>query len=170
MIYATSSEPLIASSLNFSDQTTATLSTTASATQWQYNWTVPSGHSQTISITVEGFDEENNRNTEISSPTYTIDSRGEKRTLKPTKRTPTSGESLLVTATFDESIAGDCILEISNDASTVQSTMSAISSSVWVVEWEIPSNWNEGDFSIKIATANDLVGNLHWNSKSTFRL
>ena len=169
LIYATSSEPLIAPPvLIFSDQTTATLSTTASATQWQYNWTVPSGHSQTISITVEGFDEENNRNTEISSLTYTIDSAGASVELETDQEDAylKAGESLLVTATFDESIAGDCVLEISNDASTVQSTMSAISSSVWVVEWEIPSNWNEGDFSIKIGTANDLVGNPYTGTAS----
>ena len=169
LIYATSSEPLIAPPvLIFSDQTTATLSTTASATQWQYNWTVPSGHSQTISITVEGFDEENNRNTEISSLTYTIDSAGASVELETDQEDAylKAGESLLVTATFDESIAGDCILEISNDASTVQSTMSAISSSVWVVEWEIPSNWNEGEFSIKIGTANDLVGNPYTGTAS----
>ena len=44
--------------------------------------------------------------------------------------------------------------------------MSAISSSVWVVEWGIPSNWNEGDFIIKIGTANDLVGNPYTGTAS----
>ena len=44
--------------------------------------------------------------------------------------------------------------------------MSAISSSVWTVEWELPTNWNEGDFSVTIGTANDLVGNPYSGTAS----
>ena len=62
--------------LIFSNQTTATLSTTASATQWEYTWTVPVELNGTVSITVEGVDEDNNANTLLSSLTYVIDNAG----------------------------------------------------------------------------------------------
>ena len=71
VIKATSSEPLTtAPLLIFSNQTTATLNTTASATQWEYTWTVPVELNGTISITVEGIDVDNNTNTQLSSLTY----------------------------------------------------------------------------------------------------
>ena len=157
LIYATSNEPLIAAPiLIFSNQTTNSLSTTGSPTQWQYNWTVPSNLSQTISITVQGYDLENNPNTQTSSLSYTIDSAGASVELETNQEDPylKAGESIVVTATFSEAIAGECTLEISNNSTTVESSMSAISSSVWTVEWELPTNWNEGDFSVKIGTAN----------------
>ena len=166
--YATSSEPLIAPPVLIFPINNSNIKYNSISYTMAIQLDSSFAHSQTISITVEGFDEENNRNTEISSLTYTIDSAGASVELETDQEDAylKAGESLLVTATFDESIAGDCVLEISNDASTVQSTMSAISSSVWVVEWEIPSNWNEGEFSIKIGTANDLVGNPYTGTAS----
>ena len=169
LIYATSNEPLIAAPiLIFSNQTTSSLSATGSPTQWQYNWTVPSNLSQTISITVQGYDLENNPNTQTSSLSYTIDSAGASVQLETNQEDPylKAGESIVVTATFSEAIAGECTLEISNNSTTVESSMSAISSSVWTVEWELPTNWNEGDFSVKIGTANDLVGNPYSGTAS----
>ena len=152
----------------FSNQTANSLSTTGSPTQWQYNWTVPSNLSQTISITVQGYDPENNPNTQTSSLSYTIDSAGANVELETNQEDPyiKAGESIVVTATFSEAIAGECTLEISNNSTTVESSMSAISSSVWTVEWELPTNWNEGDFSVKIGTANDLVGNPYSGTAS----
>ena len=56
VILASSSEPLIAAPvLIFSNQTSTTMSTTNSATQWKYDWTVPTDYNGTLSITILGM-------------------------------------------------------------------------------------------------------------------
>ena len=149
VIKATSTEPLAtAPLLIFSNQTTATLSTTASATQWEYTWTVPVELNGTVSITVEGIDVDNNANTQLSSLTYNIDNAGPNVSLETNQENSylKAGESIVVTATFNEELSGACTLDIVNDLTSTQVSMSAVSSSVWAVAWAIPSNWNEGNF------------------------
>ena len=169
VIKATSSEPLAtAPLLIFSNQTTATLSTTASATQWEYTWTIPVELNGTVSITVEGVDVDNNANTQLSSLTYIIDNAGPSVSLETNQENSylKAGESIVVTATFNEDLSGACTLDVANDLTSTQVSMSAVSSSVWTVVWAIPSNWNEGNFHLKIGTANDLAGNAYSGTAS----
>ena len=169
LIIATSSEALaFAPTLIFSNQTTATLSTTASPTQWEYTWTVPAELNGTISIAVEGIDLDNNINTQSSSLTYSIDNSSPNATLETNQedRYLKAGETITVTATFSENISGECILDISNDVTSTQISMSAVSSSLWTTDWTIPYNWNQGNFSLKIATANDVAGNAYTGTAS----
>ena len=162
VIKATSSELLAeAPILIFSNLTSATLSATSSATQWEYNWTVPSDLSGTISITVSGVDLNNNKNTNISALVYSIDNDGPTVVLATNQedRYTKAGDTITVTATFSEAIAGECSLEIGNELLSVQRSLTAVSSSLWIANWEIPSDWNEGEFYIKIDKAIDTAGN-----------
>ncbi len=173
-IKATASEALIAPPvLIFSDQSTATMSTTNSTTQWVYNWTVPTSLNGTISITVIGYDVDNNPSSETSSLSYTIDNASANAVLTTNQKDDylRAGESITVTATFDEAITGDCILAISSSTNTVTVAMSAVSSSLWSTVWDIPSSWPEGEFALSIATANDTAGNAYnGNASKTFTL
>ena len=129
----------------------------------EYTWTVPVELNGTVSITVEGIDVDNNANTQLSSLTYIIDNAGPSVSLETNQENSylKAGESIVVTATFNEDLSGACTLDIVNDLTSTQVSMSAVSSSVWAVVWAIPSNWNEGNFHLKIGTANDLAGNAY---------
>ena len=131
-------------------------------------WTVPVEFNGTVSITVEGIDVDNNANTQLSSLTYVVDNEGPSVSLETNRENSylKAGESIVVTATFNEELSGACTLDIVNDLTSTQVSMSAVSSSVWAVAWAIPSNWNEGNFHLKIGTANDLAGNAYSGTAS----
>ena len=168
-ILATSNEPLIAAPvLIFSNQTSATMSTTNSATQWRYEWTVPTDYNGTLSVTILGYDEENNANSDNASLSYVIDntSANAEITTNQIDAFLKAGESITVTTTFDEAILGDCIVTVSGLNTNTIITMSATSSSLWSGNWEIPANWPEGVFAIIIDTANDTSGNAYTGNAS----
>ncbi|MGB2244834.1 MAG: thrombospondin type 3 repeat-containing protein, partial [Flavobacteriaceae bacterium] len=147
--------------LSFSNQVTATMATTSSATLWTYDWTVPIDISGSISITILGFDEVGNANTNSASLTFLIDNSTAEALLETNQSDLflNGNDSVTVTATFNEPIAGGVQLNIANDAISVQPDMTATSSSVWHLTWQIPPNWTEGAFDISILTATDLAGN-----------
>ena len=169
IIQATSNEALIAPPvLIFSNQSTATMSTTNSTTQWEYNWTVPTDFSGTLSITVSGYDIDNNASSDNASLTYIIDNTSAVATFTSNQDDNylKAGESIILTLSFDEAIQGDCIIAI--DASNTSTTivMSATSSSLFSTNWDIPTNWPEGEFTFSIDTANDLAGNAYSGGSS----
>ena len=169
IILASSSEPLIAAPvLIFSNQTTTTMSTTNSATQWKYDWTVPNDYNGTLSITILGYDEDNNANSDNASLSYVIDntSANAEITTNQTDAYLKAGESITVTTTFDEAILGDCIVTVSGLNTNTVIEMSANSSSLWSGNWEIPASWPEGIFAIIIDTANDTAGNAYTGNAS----
>ena len=169
VILASSSEPLIAAPvLIFSNQTSTTMSTTNSATQWKYDWTVPTGYNGTLSITILGYDEDNNANSDNAYLSYVIDntSANAEITTNQTDAYLKAGESITVTTTFDEAILGDCIVTFSGLNTNTVIAMSATSSSLWSGNWEIPASWPEGVFAIIIDTANDAAGNAYTGNAS----
>ncbi|MGB1450078.1 MAG: thrombospondin type 3 repeat-containing protein, partial [Flavobacteriaceae bacterium] len=174
VIKATASEALNAPPvLIFSDQSTATMSATNSSTQWTYNWTVPTTINSPVSITVLGYDRDNNANTNSSSLTYLIDNSAANVVLTTDQEDTfiRGGESITVTATFDEAIGGECILAVTHSTTASTVAMTAVSSSLWTTNWEVPSSWPEGEFTFSIATANDTAGNAYnGNASSTFTL
>jgi len=169
VILASSSEPLIAAPvLIFSNQTSTTMSTTNSATQWKYDWTVPTDYNGTLSITILGYDEDNNANSDNASLSYVIDNTSANAEIT-TNQTDTylkAGESITVTTTFDEAILGDCFVTVSGLNTNTVIAMSATSSSLWSGNWEIPASWPEGIFAIIIDTANDTAGNAYTGNAS----
>ena len=169
VILASSSEPLIAAPvLIFSNQTSATMSTTNSATQWKYDWTVPTDYNGTLSLTILGYDQDNNANSGNASLSYVIDNTSANAEIT-TNQTDTflkAGESITVTTTFDETILGDCIVTVSGLNTNTVITMSATSSSLWSGNWEIPASWPEGVFAIIIDTATDTAGNAYTGNAS----
>ena len=169
LIQATSNETLIAPPvLIFSNQSTATMSTTNSTTLWEYNWTVPTDFSGTLSITVLGYDLDNNTNSDNASLSYTIDNTSAVATITTDQEDPylKAGESITLNLSFNEAIEGNCIIAI--DASNTSTTvvMSATSSSLFSTHWNIPSNWPEGEFTLSVDTANDLAGNAYSGGSS----
>ena len=169
VILASSNEPLIAAPvLIFSNQTSTTMSTTNSATQWRYDWTVPTDYNGTLSITILGYDEDNNANSGNVSLSYVIDntSANAEITTNQTDAYLKAGESITITTTFDEAILGDCIVTVSSLNTNTVIAMSAISSSLWSGNWEIPASWPEGIFAIIIDTANDTAGNAYTGNAS----
>ena len=168
-ILATSNELLItAPVLIFSNQTSVTMSTTNSATQWKYDWTVPTDYNGTLSLTILGYDEDNNANSGNASLSYVIDntSANAEITTNQTDAYLRAGESITVTTTFDEAILGDCIVTVSGLNTNTVIAMSATSSSLWSGNWEIPASWPEGVFAIIIDTANDTAGNAYTGNAS----
>ena len=168
-ILATSNEPLIAAPvLIFSNQTSATMSTTNSATQWEYDWTVPTDYNGTLSVTILGYDQDNNANSGNASLSYVIDNSSAyaEITTNQTDAYLKAGESITVTTTFDEAILGDCIVTVSGLNTNTVIAMSATSSSLWSGNWEIPASWPEGVFAIIIDTANDTAGNVYTGNAS----
>ena len=169
VIFASSSEALIAAPiLIFSNQSSTTMSTTNSATQWEYSWTVPSDYNGTLSVTILGYDEDNNANSDNASLSYVIDntSANAEITTNQTDAYLKAGESITVTTTFDEAILGDCIVTVSGLNTNTVIVMSATSSSLWSGNWEIPLSWPEGAFTIFIDTANDTAGNAYTGNAS----
>ncbi len=169
VIQAASSEPLMAAPvLIFSDQSSGTMTTTDSATLWEYSWTVPSELNGTISVTVSGYDADNNPNSDSATLAYVIDNTSATAVLTTDQNDIylKAGESITVTATFDEAVEGNCVLAIAGVNSNTTVVMSATSSSLWSTNWAIPSNWPEGEFSFSIATANDTAGNAYAGTAS----
>ena len=168
-ILATSNELLIAAPvLIFSNQTSVTMSTTNSATQWKYDWTVPTDYNGTLSLTILGYDQDNNANSGNASLSYVIDniSANAEITTNQTDAYLKAGESIIVTTTFDEAILGDCIVTVSGLNTNTVIAMSATSSSLWSGNWEIPASWPEGIFAILIDTATDTAGNAYTGNAS----
>ena len=174
VIQAISNETLTAPPvLYFSNQSSATMSTTNSTTQWTYNWTIPLDFSGPMSVTITGYDLDNNPNSNTASLTYTIDNNAATAVFTSNQEDNfiKAGESITVSVTFDEAIEGDCILSIDGLTNSITVAMSATSSALWSTNWEIPSNWPEGDFTFSINTAVDTAGNPYTgNASETFTL
>ena len=147
--------------LAFSDQSTVSMSTTNSSTQWIYNWIVPTEINGKISITAIGYDLAGNEGTSTSSLTYFVDNRSAEATLMTSLENGymNANETLVVTATFDEEMANGVRLGIIADENTqLDFAMTATSSKVWEYAWTLPSDWPEGEFTLVIHTAFDLAG------------
>ncbi|MDC1060958.1 thrombospondin type 3 repeat-containing protein [Flavobacteriaceae bacterium] len=147
--------------LAFSDQSTVSMSTTNSSTQWVYDWIVPTEINGTISITAIGYDLAGNEGTSTSSLTYFVDNRSAEATLMTSQENGylNANETLVVTATFDEDMANGVRLGIIADANTqLDFAMTATSSKVWEYAWTLPTDWPDGEFTLVIHSAFDLAG------------
>ena len=103
------------------------MSTTNSATQWKYDWSVQTDYNGTLNITILGYDQDNNANSGNASLSYVIDniSANAEITTNQTDAYLKAGESIIVTTTFDEAILGDCIVTVSGLNTNTVIAMSA---------------------------------------------
>ena len=140
------------------NQGTMTVSTTSSSKTWMYGWDVPAANDGLVTATVSGTDVFGNSYSGTASITLTIDNILPTITLTEDDADDVLivGESVLITASADESISGTPTLTITFSGTNTDVSMTASGSS-WVYGYTPPAN-AIGTVTYTV-TLNDLVGN-----------
>ncbi len=138
-------------------QVTMTVSTTSSSKTWIYSWDVPAANDGVVTATVSGTDVFGNYYSGTESITLTIDNILPTITLTEDDADDVLivGESVLITASADESISGTPTLTITFSGINTDVSMTASSSS-WIYSYTPPANAT-GTVTYTV-TLNDLVG------------
>ena len=138
-------------------QVTMTVSTTSSSKTWIYSWDVPAANDGVVTATVSGTDVFGNSYSGTESITLTIDNILPTITLTEDDADDVLivGESVLITASADESISGTPTLTITFSGINTDVSMTASSSS-WIYSYTPPANAT-GTVTYTV-TLNDLVG------------
>ena len=110
-------------------------------TVWTYTYVVPSGASGTASVTIEGTDLAGNSSLPATNNTFVIDADGPTvvLTYEP-DRDVRAGETLTITATFDQAVTGTPTIAIDTEGIDLDATAMTDSGNgtVWTFSYVVP--------------------------------
>jgi hypothetical protein len=120
-----------------------TASTTSSSKTWSYSWDVPDGNDGIVSATVSGTDLFGNYYAGTDSITFTVDNTDPTLTLLENDADDVliDGETVLLTASANETISGTPTLTITTSGGSNDHAMTSAGVS-WTYSYSPPSNYS----------------------------
>ena len=151
-------------------QAATNMTGSAGDTVWTFNFTVPAGNSGDATVTITGTDIAGNSNEAATNNTFTIDNTPPQVALTYNPdRAVSSGDTLVVTATFTQGMSASPQISILNGTGdSIQAATNMTGSAgdtVWTFNFTVPAG-NSGDATVTI-TGTDIAGNTNETATNT---
>ncbi|MCX6800432.1 MAG: Ig-like domain-containing protein, partial [Candidatus Falkowbacteria bacterium] len=128
---------------------------------WTYSWDVPTGNNGAQAVVITASDNANNPNSIATGvTTYAIDNTAPNISLSYSpNRNVADADTLVVTATFDETLSSAPLIAIDTTGTDLSSTAMTGGGSIWTYNYNVPAV-SDGVATVSLS-ATDVAGNAN---------
>ena len=159
---AVTGTPTIAIDTTGTDLNPTSMTASSGSTVWTYSYLVPSGSDGTATVAIAGATDAAGTSSQTpTNDTFTIDTVGPTVALSyQPNRAVRAGETVIITATFDQAIIGTPSIAIDTSGTDLSSTAMTDSGDgrVWTFSYVVPAG-SDGTATVTISGAADAAGN-----------